>query len=361
MPSILGGVTSDERAATASGRRPRCWGAALRAGAFVASLSHVAASQPAPVAPARADARDDFLVWHAPPGCSTAAAIRERVSELLGEPELDLRHVRRVEGRVSEARGGWALHLTLVDALGKRERQLESPHCADLAEAAAVAISLAFEAARARERAEPALAAEPAASAAPAPEPPPPAAPGRDSASPAPPPALAASGALEPSLGAELWLDARALPSAAGGVSLVFALRSSDLRLGAFGAWLPGVERSVGPGQSIHFSLLLGGVRACYTLGHGILDTALCAGFEAGRLSARSAGLVSARSVSDLWLAPQLGLELTSALSSHLALHLRADAIAPLLRQGYAVNETDDVHHVAGLGVRAAFGFLVGF
>jgi hypothetical protein len=166
---------------------------------------------------------------------------------------------------------------------------------------------------------------------------------------------------LEPWFGAELWLDAHALPAAAAGASVVAALRATDLRVAAFAAWLPGVDRSVGPGQSVRVALLIGGVRACYTLGHGFVDTALCAGVEAGRLSARGAGLLSARSANDPWLAPQLGLELSSAISSHLALQLRADAIVPLLRQGYAVNETQDVHHVASLGVRAAFGLVVGF
>jgi hypothetical protein len=329
-------------------------------GVFLASLARSAASQPAE--PSR-DAQEDFLSWHAPAGCSTATAIRERVTDLLGEPELDLRHVRRVEGRVSQTRDGWALHLTLVDAFGKRERQLASPHCADLAEAAAVAISLAFEAARARERseeAEPSAPVERTPAAPPSVEPPAASA-APDSSFVAPPAAPRASTAPEPWFGAELWLDGHALPSAAAGASLVAALRLQDLRLGAFAGWLPGVEQSVGPGQSVRFSLLLGGVRACYTLGHGVIDTALCAGFEAGRLSARGAGLLSARSASDLWLAPQLGLELASALSSQLALQLRADAIVPLLRQGYAINETDDVHHVASLGVRAAFGLLVGF
>lgn len=369
-------MTRDDCAARARRRPIRLRrGAGLLLAAFIASFARGAASQPA--AP-NAGAQDDFLVWRAPAGCSTAAAVRERVSDLLGEPELDLRQVRRVEGRVSETRDGWALHLTLVDAFGKRERQLTAPHCADLAEAAAVAISLAFEAARAREQAEqsaadhsPAAGDEPSESPASAA----PDGPATDSAaagSPAsdgaardsPDASFAPPGAerrFVPWFGAELWLDLHALPSAAAGASVSAALRAGELRFGAFAGWLPGVDRAVGAGQSVHFSLLLGGVRACYTLGHGVLDTALCGGFEAGRLSARGAGLLSARNAADLWLAPELGLELASTLSSQLTLQLRAEAIAPLLRQGYAVNETDDVHHVASFGARVAFGVLVGF
>lgn len=359
------GVTSDRRATS--------WGFSWVIGTFVAVLSRPAECQPsdaalgnAPPGDTTADPRepgpDDFLVWQAPVGCSTAAAVRERVGELLGHTELDLKHVRHVQGRVRQTGDGWALTLILVDALGQRERQIESPLCADLAEAAAVAISLAFEAARAREQAERAEAAV-------APEAGPmapigntePAAPDGAEAAPPAAPDSRPKGALEPWLGAEVWLDAHALPAVAAGVSAVGSLRASELRLGAFVALLPGVDRTVAPGQSVSFSLLLGGVRACYTLGQGLVDTALCAGLEGGRLAARGSGLLSARNANDLWVAPQLGIELSSALTSHLGVQLRGDAIVPLLRQGYAVNETEDVHHVPGLGVRAGFGFIFGF
>jgi hypothetical protein len=325
--------------------------------------------------PARASSRaDEFLSWHAPPGCGDGAAIRERVSDLLGQRELDLERVRRVEGRVHAARDGWALTLRLFDAFGVRERELSSRYCDDLAEAAAVAITLAFEAAGgvAAPVSVPTANDSPAndssgSGAASSRE-----APGSTSlVLPEPSAAAAASShengderqprATRFALGAEVLVDGSALSGAAVGASIGAWLRWTELRLGAYAIWLPAAEQSVGPSQRIEFSLVAAGVRACYALGHGLVDTALCTGFEAGQLSARGVGLADARSSHDLWLAPQLGLELSAEPWQRFTLQAHAEAVAPLLRQGYAVNETEEVHHVSGLGARAGLGFLVGF
>jgi hypothetical protein len=307
------------------------------------------------------------LTWSAPPGCGAAAPIRERVSELLGQRELDLRRVERVEGRVHQTRDGWALELRLFDAFGVRERELTSRYCDDLAEAAAVAITLAFEAASPPETAAAAAPQEPPVLDAPTTN-----AGAAEAATTAPsqPDAVAArptsdgessAPATRLALGAEGIVDKSALPSLAAGASLIGQLRWTELRLGVFAVWLPSVEQSVGPSQRVDFSLLIAGVRACYDLGHGLIDTALCAGLEAGQLAARGSGLAQARSARDPWLAPELGLELSCELSSRISLQAHVEAVAPLLKQGYAINDTDSVHHVSSLGVRSGAGFLFGF
>jgi hypothetical protein len=128
-----------------------------------------------------------------------------------------------------------------------------------------------------------------------------------------------------------------------------------------FAAWFPGAEKTVAPNQSAEFSLVVAGARVCYALDHGLVDTALCAGFEAGQISARGAGLLEARQARDLWLAPDIGLALRAEPWSSFALGAHAEAIAPLLRQGYGIDQTESIYHVRSLGVRAGFGFLVGF
>ncbi len=367
-PSILASVTVDERR-LAGVRRALALAAGLSASGGIPVAR--AADLPPAGTTAAVDTLEPFLVWHAPAGCSTAAAVRERVRELSGEPDLELGRVRRVEGSVRETASGWALELTLLTVLGQRKRQLESPHCADLAEAAAVAITLALEAARshepfpdnerARADSEDASSAPRASAASDGPQ-------GSsvvpdtsalEASTPGAPPPARSNGSVW--LGAELLLDVSFLPAPAPGPSLLAVWRWEALQLGAYAAWLPGSERSLGPGQSVAFSLLLGGVRACYALGHGLLDTALCAGLEAGRLSATGSGLLGARRANDPWLAPQLGLELGAPVSELVVLHARVDAIAPLLRQGYAVNDTEAVHRVASVGLRAAVGLLLAF
>jgi hypothetical protein len=323
---------------------------------------------------ARLPRSEDFLIWRAPPGCGAAAAIRERVTELLGQRELDLKQVERVEGQVSESSDGWALELRLFDRFGVRERRLASRQCDDLAEAAAVAITLAFETARSRaaessddEGSAPTPLDRAQAPAEPTPSP---AAPTRESviAGPAPsdsPDAGAAQSehgeGARAALGAELLVDAHSLPAVAIGPGVIGALRWDELSLALFAAWFPGAEKAVAPNQRAEFSLVVAGARVCYALGHGLVDTALCAGFEAGQISARGAGLLEARQARDLWLAPDIGLALRAEPWSSFALGAHAEAIAPLLRQGYGIDQTESIYHVRSLGVRAGVGFLVGF
>jgi hypothetical protein len=324
---------------------------------------------------------DEFLVWNAPRGCATADSVSARVKELLGESILDRTHVQRVGGRVTHERDGWALDLELMGRFGKRERHLEADTCGDLAEAAAMAITLAFEAARAGEdaAASPAPAAPDATASDatagdaaaggtdehPLSEPPqsiPPsgaaASPGEAAGAATP---MASSAGLRLRVGVEIVGDVTSLPSLAPGVSLVARVRATEWDLAAYGLWLPGLERALEPGQSVRFALLGAGVRGCYRLGQGLLDTALCAGLEAGRLSAEGVGLQSAERVSDLWLTPHVGLELRAEVSRSLGLYVRGEAIAPLFRQKYAVNDNQSVHRVAALGVRGAAGVMLGF
>jgi hypothetical protein len=272
------------------------------------------------------------------------------VSELLGEPELAYDGVQ-VEARVSETRGGWTLHLLTRDALGTRERELAADQCSDLVEAAAIAITLAFEAAR--------DAAAPA------------------DVAPAPPSELVPQAVSEPGAlpggfpdpetstrvagGAELIVDLSSLASVAAGPSLFAALGWDALSLELNALWLPGTDKAVGPAQAVEISLLSGGLRLCYALGRGLLDTALCAGLDAGQLTARGAGLRESRVVHDPWLSAQGGLELSRELTSGVALRARGEIIAPLLRQTYGVNETEAVYSVASVAARIALGVRVTF
>ena len=271
------------------------------------------------------------------------------MSELLDEPALAPDGGVQVEARVSETAGGWALHLLTRDALGTRERELEAEQCADLVEAAAIAISLAFEAAH-------------SSSDAPATElipPPPPASELASAAEPEAP--TAAETAPTASAGAELIIDLNSLAAVAAGPSLFAGLGWDALSLGLHATWLPGTNETVGPAQAVEVSLLTGGLSACYALGRGLLDTAVCAGLDAGQLTARGAGLRESRVVHDPWLSAQAGLALSRELGAGLALQARGELVVPLLRQTYGVNETEAVYRVASLAARFAIGARVAF
>ena len=113
------------------------------------------------------------------------------------------------------------------------------------------------------------------------------------------------------------------------------------------------------------FSLASGGVTAGYALGHGWIDTVVCAGVEAGSVSARGAGLLNSRSVHDLWLAPHAGLELSAHPGGGFTVFVRGEAVVPLFRQSYAVNDilaaSASVDTIASVGARLAAGALIAF
>jgi hypothetical protein len=275
--------------------------------------------------------------------------VQARVSELLAEPELAFEDMQ-IEARVSETAGGWALHLLTRDALGTRERELEAEQCTDLVEAAAIAITLAFEATRDSAHA-PASDATPTA----------PEVGSELGAAPEPAPAPEAETPTTASAGAELIVDLNSLATVAAGPSLFASLGWDALSLVLHATWLPGTTETVGPAQAVEVSLLSGGLSLCYALGRGLLDTGVCAGLDAGQLTARGAGLRESRVAHDPWLSTHAGLALSRELGAGLALQARGELVVPLLKQTYGVNETEAVYRVASLAARFALGARIAF
>jgi len=90
-----------------------------------------------------ARAEDDLeLTWEAPPGCPSAALVRQRLGALAGgDARLAGAHVH-AEGRIEQADGGYRLTLIVHDGARVGKRTVESVSCLDLGRAAAVALGL---------------------------------------------------------------------------------------------------------------------------------------------------------------------------------------------------------------------------
>jgi hypothetical protein len=80
------------------------------------------------------------LDWEAPAGCPQAGAVRARVRALVGDSKTIL-HLR-AQGRVVRVDGRYRLTLSLDEGGAGGSRTIDSPSCADLAGAAAVALGL---------------------------------------------------------------------------------------------------------------------------------------------------------------------------------------------------------------------------
>lgn len=305
-------------------------------------LAALGGASPLAAAPSR-------IEWEAPASCPDKRALNERLSALLGHEPTPLGGVTEVRGVV--ARAGLELRLTLeIAEEGRRSaRVFVAQDCADLLEAAALAIALAAHGEPAPEErsAVPAEVERPAAERVATPS-------VVDGLEPT------AEADLRGSVGAEAVLDFGALPSPAPGLAVEARAHFGAWALGIGGAFLPKQRLGVGSSEYVEFGLLVAGLHACRTLLSGPWSLDACVGFEAGQLSARGPEPAPARQVDDLWLAPGAGLGASRRLLGDLQLRLRVEAVMPLLRKQYAVNETEAVHAPAAIDPRLFLGLAIG-
>jgi hypothetical protein len=295
------------------------------------------------------------MIWEAPEQCPDADRVTARVRELAGDAVVDRRD-RSVRGVVEpEERGGWELSLDIASSSGVGHRRtLKAEQCDELAEAAAVAIAIAFGSeARGAERsnAEP----EPAAAEAVRPSLAAPILGAEDSA------ASGAGGAGASNrgigVGASVLLDSGSVATVALGAALSARARFERVNVSIYGVWLPGRTVEVAPAQGIDFSLLVGGLRGCHLLlESATLEAGACVGFELGALRAASHGLLAGRDRRDTWLAPTLGLELGWHVLQNLNLGSRLEAAVPIEEHRYVVDLGDTVRTTPDVALRWSLG-----
>lgn len=245
--------------------------------------------------------------------------------------------------------GAFELQLTSVSrSSGAREtRVLRGATCAEVTDAAAVAIALAVGS-------EPAQAPM-VATTVPAPASPPPQvsrasrreAALRDSKAPAP------AGWL---LGLSATLDSAVTPHPVLGAALHLALRWRALRgeLEA-GAFAPSTKLDASQ-RGGTFQLLYAAPRVCGTANMGRPRVALCVAYELGRLSAQGEGIERPYSRSTFWHAVRPDLGVAWPLRSGLWLSGRGGVALALARDTFVLEEPETVHRAPWLSLRAAVG-----
>ncbi|MCU0682174.1 MAG: hypothetical protein MUF34_07955 [Polyangiaceae bacterium] len=228
--------------------------------------------------------------WDAPAYCPSSARVLARAAEglgdLAGEP---LPRVRaRAEVRPAEGDGRWHLALRTEGPRGDGERSLEASSCEELADAAALVLTLLVrtEFERAVRPTPPARAEPPASTPAlitPAPH---------------------LRGALR--LGA--LLDAGTLPQLAPGLGAAAALLRGPFRAELSGVFFFPQQQSEGPrpGTGGKVGLVAGGLRGCYRPFRpfaGGWEVNGCLGAELGYLRGEGVGLSTVRQGGGVWSA----------------------------------------------------------
>lgn len=307
-------------------------------------------------------ARAANLVWSAPAECPAQSTIEEKIERSIGKP---LREVYGVDFAVNieqQQPRKWHLHLQThartLDA-ETRERELLGQSCAEVGEAAVLAIALAIaEQSRVAtdqdaadlidapglERAAPAPNGKP--SDAPAPDP---------EVKPEVPPPSAAPTPLEFSLAAMLVLDTASLPSVAAGASLEIAMRYDLLKVIALGAFFPEREARLTDDVAAQFGLAFGGVLLCLQPTAEAVSMLGCAGIELGEMSAE--GLVATRKIDSVpYRAVRAEVGGGYRFATRASAFLRLGMSVPLKKADFFVDGDSKVHSLGPVAGRAVLG-----
>jgi hypothetical protein len=355
---------------------PRIFAASILVSALVPVTS--ARAEPATNA---APASGPRLEWRAPLQCPTRDEVLAQVAALAESERLHWDRFDVIRAGIERKEASWSLALEFVAPGSVHRRLFSSKRCADLAQAAAVAIVLAHrsdeseadDAAGASAPSEPIAAAPPAAdttaadttaantaaNAAAANT----AAPGGATAPEAPAAdageylhASSRGSATDVTLAAsaEAALDPTTLGTPAFGAVVGVELGLGRIATGLYGAGFPAATTRLALGQSIALGLWTGGLRGCYRWGRG-MET--CALMELGELTAEGVGLIGARQSHDRWATPGLSASFTSTPFDGFGITTQLSAFHPLERGRYRVNESDVVHRLPTVGFRASLGF----
>jgi hypothetical protein len=300
------------------------------------------------------------LRWEAPNECPDANTVRAGTERLLGQ-SLDVPRGNnvRAHGKVSRnSSGNWELELRIAVGDRVEEETLIAKKCRALADAMALKVALASDPLAVVESVErdiPASAApaEAAAKASLSPS---------DHAQSQPPPSgLSGTRRLRGSLRITGGVGVGQLPGASAGTALYGSLELSSFRaeLGAQ-FYRGGDARYVQlPSVGAQLDLLSGTVRACFTQGASRWTFPICSGFELGVMRGEGFGVATTETASRLWAAAIVGPAVRFSLTRGVALWLEADAVLPLIRPGFHMQNLDTLYLAPASGWRACVGLEV--
>ncbi|HLK92481.1 MAG TPA: hypothetical protein VKZ18_21475 [Polyangia bacterium] len=300
------------------------------------------------------------LLIDAPGACADPASLADEVGNLVGRPlaevaDVDFR-LRVTEG----ASGHWRLRLEMLDQKGaggapsvRGSRKLEGTSCAELVEAAAVAIAVSVRS----------LQAEPPAEA-PHPAAPPP------TAEAARAPVVSALAATPPPPAPPPWrlavalaavLDIGTLPSVSPGAELDADLQRGALRLTVLGAWFESQDAVGSNDAGGRFQLAMGGALACFAPPLGRWTPLACGGVELGRLA--GTGLLVARPETGVafWRAARAEAGVKVSIGGDASALVRAGVAVPLTRPDFVLDGSSPVFQPDRLAARLTVGLELGF
>lgn len=293
-----------------------------------------------------ASAEDSLrLTWTAPAGCPSVDDVRAATLR-----EVDARAanggVLEVDAHVEQREtSSWAVRLRTRRGVATGEREIEAETCDGVAQATAVVLALALV--------PPAPEPEPDPDAAAAPSTPAPV--DRDAGASA---FARTDEAHALAFGASLAAVSSTLPAAALGGSVTLAWTPGRVRIELDARrWASQSESVSTSAAGARFSMTSLGGRGCWAaLRAHTFDLSPCAGADVHLVSAPGHGADVNHAASGAWTAVGAGALGRLHVTSWLALRARAEAVVPLSRPTFVVENEGFIHRPSILGAAASFG-----
>lgn len=329
------------------------------------------------------------LNWNAVQTCPSGDEVRAEVLRLLGARPTPSKEGISVQARVSQEASSYLVRLEVKSSEAggpARIRELRGPSCKAVADAAALIMAMMIDPSAAMDtqpdqnepKASPPAPSSPPASSAGLPEPAPPsmAAPGKNSIDnsskstdfiekKAGPRANTNTKNPSPSLHSFGWfaLDLGSMPTLAPGlgIALGVGLGAQRIELGISAFPEATYRLASHPDAGGRVDLLAGTFDTCRTLSGKILQWGSCGAFEIGRLHAEGFGVPRPGQADLFWFALKAGGFVAWRPMGKTALTFRLDAVVPLVRARFILENLDALYAPSALCGRAYMGLLVSF
>lgn len=311
------------------------------------------------------------LDWRAPEGCPSEDNVRAAALRSAGpgtQPDAAL-EAEAVVSRTANA--SWRVHLTTKRGAAIGERDLEAATCRGVADATAAILGLALVPAVVSSLDDVDITQGKVAAAditqgkvaAAAPEPVVPFTPRAEPERVRPrasvgdakgPPVLAAglSGAAQ----------AATLPSAAVGGAMTVAWTPGRARIEASASiWSAQSQTTTSSEMGARFAMTAIGGSACWALVKSAVELGPCAGGEVAFVGAEGFGAKENRSANARWASASGSVLAGIPLGSMISIRARLDALVPLSRPTFVVENEGTVHRPPTLGVRGSVGLEIHF
>lgn len=304
------------------------------------------------------------IAWSAPASCPDEAWVEARVERFLDRPLLDAAvEPVSAEVEVSVADGELVADVALTTGDRAQRRVLRDGSCDVLAAAAAFMIAVAIDpeaalgdADEGREATDPAAASEFESV-----EDPPSAVTEAPDTDEDPRDQTDRGQAVRGALGLRAAGAGGLLPGFSPAVGVTAAVLIGRARVEAHGDWT--FERTVelGMGRSASFRGWSAGAAACFVPASDPVEFPLCAGLSAGAMRGGSRGVADPGQATIPWVAGRVGPSLAYVPSRFAAIRLGLDALVPLRRPQFTIENLGVVHEVWPVVVLGYLGVEVRF